>query len=84
MNEFRERVPDWYTEMKARALAARNEPRRLHHRWKKRGECGTDAGYFVHRRDGTKSCQPCLDAHAAKSAENRLRARKKRGSGKNR
>jgi WhiB family redox-sensing transcriptional regulator len=25
--------------------------------------CGTDGGYYQHRRQGTSPCQPCLDAH---------------------
>lgn len=26
-------------------------------------ECGTDPGYYRHRRDGSDACDPCKDAH---------------------
>ncbi|MFG3050351.1 hypothetical protein ACGFZP_05255 [Kitasatospora sp. NPDC048239] len=29
------------------------------------GECGTAAGYWIHRREGIPRCQPCIEARAA-------------------
>lgn len=33
--------------------------------WNKRAQCGTDSGYFRHRRAGEPACDECLAAHAA-------------------
>ena len=33
-----------------------------------RSGCGTDAGYFRHRKLKEEQCQPCKDAHAAATA----------------
>lgn len=30
-----------------------------------KSRCGTDSGYYRHRRTGSSPCQPCKDAHTA-------------------
>lgn len=42
---------------------------------RKRAACGTDSGYYHHRRRGEQACDPCLKARA--EAEARRYARKK-------
>lgn len=32
-------------------------------------QCGTNGGYYAHRRLGTDPCQPCRDAHAEAERE---------------
>lgn len=39
-----------------------------------RATCGTDGGYYRHRREGTAPCEPCTTAHAAAEADRQRRA----------
>ena len=58
--EFREQVPGWYAEMKARALA---EPEPAPGR--PVAACGTRSGYQRHLRRNEEVCGPCREAARA-------------------
>ena len=73
MNEFREQVPDWYAEMKARALTEPEPPA-----GRAVAACGTRSGYQRHLRLREEVCDRCREAarvygrqDAARRAERR-------------